>query len=202
MAKPFPPHPYLHGHHAPNRFEADAPDLVIEGEIPDDLAGVFYRNGPEPLHPTRGDDYHWFDGDGLVYAFFIEDGRVSMCNRWVRTEKFALEKAAGRRLFSVFGNPLTGSEDIHHFGKGAAAGELVFAPRIGAKTGPEGEADGYAMTLVHRADSPNSELAIFNAMNISAEPIARVLIPFRVPSGFHCNFYPADGALYAQAMAN
>ena len=31
---------------------------------------------------------------------------------------------------------------------------------------------------------------------------ARVLVPFRVPSGFHCNFYPADGDLYARAMAH
>lgn len=481
MAQPFPAHPFLHGHHAPNRFEADAPDLVIEGELPCDLAGVFYRNGPEPLHPTRGDEYHWFDGDGMVYAFFIEDGRVAMRNRWVRTEKFELEKAAGKRLFGVFGNPMTsdpsvqgkryntantnivlhggkllalmegapaveidprdlstigeehyggvvtttfsahpkldhatgelinigamingpagasdirydvidasgavtkteiiamphmslmhtflvtenwvvfpvmpldfdlargmrggpmtawvdgrpskiavmprnggaadirwfeheprhmfhelnaweedgkivadvatsqgttlfpnedgsrrtseqarqslrrwtidlqantntikeeilnerdiqfprpddrlmtrpsrqgfaninlhskdgrvegmdavirfdtvtGGEDIFHFGDGAAAGELVFAPRIGGT----GEADGYAMTLVHRANAPASELAIFAADDIAAGPIASAKIPFRVPSGFHCNYYSADSRLHAEALA-
>jgi carotenoid cleavage dioxygenase-like enzyme len=481
MHNPYGDHPYLNGHHAPNRFEADAPDLFIEGEIPRDLAGVFYRNGPEPLYPTRGDEYHWFDGDGMVYAFFIEDGRVAMRNRWVRTEKFELEKAAGERLFGVFGNPMTqhpsvagkryntantniilhggkllalmegapaveldprdlstigeehyggvitstfsahpkldhatgelinigamihgpmgasdlrydvidasgqptkteiiplphmslmhtffvtenwvvfpvlpidvdmkramrgaaptawvrgrpsklavmprngtaadvrwfehdprhmfhelnvweegdriiadvatangtalfadedgnrlshaetrqnlrrwtidlaantnaireevlndrdiqfprpddrlmtrktrfgfaninlesrdgrvegmdaairfdtvsGTEDIYHFGAGAAVGELVFAPRIGAG----GEADGYAMTLVHPANSPTSQLVIFDAGNIAAGPLARIHIPFRVPSGFHCNYYPTDGTLHRQALA-
>ena len=73
MNELYPDHPYLTGHHAPNRFEADAPDLFVEGEIPRDLEGVFYRNGPEPLYPTRGDEYHWFDGDGMVYAFAIAD---------------------------------------------------------------------------------------------------------------------------------
>ncbi len=481
MAQAFPAHPYLTGHHAPNRFEADAPDLVVEGEIPHDLAGVFYRNGPEPLHPTRGDDYHWFDGDGMIYAFFIQNGRVSMRNRWVRTEKFQLERAAGKRLFGVLGNPMTGdpsvagkryntantniilhggkllalmegapaveldprelstigeetyggritstfsahpkvdhatgellnigsmvhgpsgakeirfdtidaegyltrsvvipvphmtlmhtflatenwvvfpvlpldmdmaramrggppiawvrdrpsklavmprgggaadvrwfehdprhmfhelnvweengnivadvataagtalfpdeqgrylthaettlslrrwtidlgantntireemlndrdiqfprpddrlmtrrtrhgfanlnlksvdgringmdgvihfdtqsaAEDIYHFGAGAAAGEFVFAPRIGATN----EGDGYAMTLVHPAGSTTSQLAIFDAMNVAAGPIARIHIPFRVPSGFHCNYYSADSALHRQALA-
>ena len=86
----------------------------------------------------------------------------------------------------------TGAEDIHHFGDGSAAGELIFAPRVGA----QGEGDGYAMTLVHRGGAATSELAIFEASAIADGPIARVMIPFRVPNGFHCNFYPADGDTY------
>jgi carotenoid cleavage dioxygenase len=478
MTQAFFDHPYLSGHHEPVRFEASAPDLIVDGELPADLAGIFYRNGPEPLYPTREGDYHWFDGDGMVYAFHIADGRASMVNRWVRTEKFELEKAAGRRLFGMFGNPMTadpsvqgktyntgntniilhggkllalmegarpvvmnprdletlgehdydgkllstfsahpkvdhatgeminigamingymgpaelqytittregavrkseripiphmalmhtffltenwvvfpvipidsdlqrfmkggpmtawnngrptkfaimpreggaddvrwfefeprhmfhelnvweedgkiladvaaangtalfpdekgerrthgdtqqslrrwtidiaeatmkeevlndrdiqfprpddrlmtkksrqsfaninlksrdgrvegmdavlrfdtekGTEDYYHFGPGSAAGELVFAPRLGSS----GEADGYAMTLVHRAGSPTSELAIFRAEEIAGGPVATVRIPFRVPSGFHCNYYSADNPLYREAM--
>ena len=474
-------HPYLTGHHAPNRFEADAPNLFVEGELPHDLAGVFYRNGPEPLFPTRGDEYHWFDGDGMVFAFFIENSQVSMRNRWVQTEKLALEKAAGKRLFGVFGNPgmsdpsvqgkryntantniilhggkllalmegapaveldprdlstigeqtydgkitstfsahpkldhhtgellnignmihgpsgakelrfdviddggnltkseiipvphmtlmhtflatenyvvfpvlpldldmgramrggpinawvrnrpsklavmprsgtaadvrwfeheprhmfhefnaweedgkivadvataagtalfpdedgkmlthaesalslrrwtfdlaantntikeeslndrdiqfprpddrmttrpsqhcysnlnlhsidgrvdgmdgaihfdtRTGKEDIFDFGAGAAVGELVFAPRLGSTD----EADGYVITIVHPANSPTSQLVIFAAKDLAAGPLARVHLPFRVPSGFHCNYYSADSALFRRALA-
>ena len=91
---------------------------------------------------------------------------------------------------------VTGVEDIWHFGAGAAAGELVFAPRIGATD----EADGYAITLVRPANSATSELAIFDAKDIAAGPIARAIIPFRVPSGFHCNYYSADNPLYQQAV--
>jgi carotenoid cleavage dioxygenase len=91
----------------------------------------------------------------------------------------------------------TGREDTWHFGPGASAGEVVFAPRIGSTD----EADGYALAMVHRQGMPTSELAIFAASDIAAGPLATVRIPFRVPSGFHCNFYPADSALYRQAFA-
>ncbi len=102
MAEPFVDHPHLAGHHAPIRFEADAPDLIIAGKLSDDLAGIFYRNGPDPLYPPREGDYHWFDGDG----------RVSMHNRWVNTEKSELEKAAGRRLFGIHCNPMTSDSSV------------------------------------------------------------------------------------------
>ena len=112
MAQPFFAHPYLSGHHAPVRFEADAPDLIVHGEVPADLEGVFYRNGPEPLYPPREGEYHWFDGDGMVYAFHIAGGRVALRNRWVRTEKFELERAAGKRLFGLLGNPMTADPSV------------------------------------------------------------------------------------------
>jgi carotenoid cleavage dioxygenase-like enzyme len=104
VARPFQSHPYLSGHHRPMRIEVHAPDLIVEGELPDDLAGVFYRTGAEPLYDPP-ENYHWFDGDGMVYGFFFENGRASMRNKWVRTEKFSAELEAGKRLFGVFGDP-------------------------------------------------------------------------------------------------
>ena len=112
MAEPFFDHPFLSGHHGPMRFEATAPDLIVRGELPRDLAGMFLRNGPNPLYPPREGDYHWFHGDGMVFGFTFEDGRVSMRNRWVRTEKFELERAAGKRLFGTFGNPMTSDPSV------------------------------------------------------------------------------------------
>ncbi|WP_162958391.1 carotenoid oxygenase family protein [Nocardia yunnanensis] len=472
--------PFLTGHHRPNRMEVDAPDLFVHGELPADLAGVFYRNGAEPLYPPSDEDYHWFDGDGMVYAFFLENGRVSLRNRWVRTDKLLLEMKHGRRLFGVHGNPRTtdplaegtryntantnivihggkllalmegappveldprtldtlgeetyggvvtttfsahpkldyatgellnigsvarrggtapeirydiidsegvptktetipmphqammhtffvtenyvvfpvtpldvslrramaggpmvawdpdratklgvmprrgdaaqvrwfeteprqmmheanvweqdgrivadvaaaegtalfpdihgrrrshretrqslrrwtidpgaatdvvreeilndrdiqfprpddrrmtrrtghafansnlrsvdgradgmdsvlrvdtrtGAEDLYHFGDGAAAGELIFAPRVGGVD----ELDGYALTLVHHAGAAETELVVFDARELAAGPLARVIVPFAIPSGFHCNYYSVDNPLYRQAM--
>ncbi len=113
MTTPFPNDPFLTGYFAPSGVECDAPDLVIEGKLPTDLAGTYYRNGPDPLHPPReGDTYHWFDGDGMIQCFNIEDGRVSWRNRWVRSEKFKRELAAGKRLFGVFGNPMMSDPSV------------------------------------------------------------------------------------------
>jgi carotenoid cleavage dioxygenase len=113
MTQPFPNDPFLTGAMAPFGAECDAPDLVIEGELPADLAGTYYRNGPDPLHPPReGDVYHWFDGDGMIQCFEIGNGRIAWRNRWVRSEKFKVEQAAGKSLFGVFNNPMTGDPSV------------------------------------------------------------------------------------------
>jgi len=104
MAKMFPKHPNLVGGFAPLQMECDAPDLVIDGEVPRDLNGTFYRNGPNPQFAPRG-QHHWFAGDGMVHAFSIHDGRVAYRNRWVRTIKWKTEHEAGQALFAAF-NPM------------------------------------------------------------------------------------------------
>lgn len=105
--KPYPNDPYLTGNFAPLLAECDANDVVIEGEMPMDLNGALYRIGPNPQFPPLGAKHHWFLGDGMVHGLFIEDGRVRYRNRWVRTEQFKLERAAGRRLFSsAFGGEM------------------------------------------------------------------------------------------------
>ena len=106
MVQPFGSDPAMNGYYAPFLGEIDAPDLVIDGVLPEGLAGTFYRNGPNPAFPVReGDRYHIFDGDGMIYAVTLGGGRASMKNRWVQTGKLKAERAAGRRLFGVFGNP-------------------------------------------------------------------------------------------------
>lgn len=107
MTQPFPAMPWLEGNYAPILFEADAPDLVVRGALPKDLAGTLYRNGPNPQFPPRDANHHWFLGDGMIHAFHIEDGRVSYRNRWVRTPKWQLEHDAHKALFGSWGNPAT-----------------------------------------------------------------------------------------------
>ncbi|TDJ24915.1 MAG: carotenoid oxygenase family protein [Gammaproteobacteria bacterium] len=91
-------------------MECEAPDLVIEGEVPKDLFGTFYRNGPNPQFAPRG-DYHWFGGDGMIHGFYIENGRVGYRNRWARTIKWNTEHEAGESLFAAF-NPMDSDESV------------------------------------------------------------------------------------------
>jgi carotenoid cleavage dioxygenase-like enzyme len=86
---------------APIPFEADAPILKISGELPRELNGTLYRNGPNPQFEAPG--AHWFVGDGMLHAFHLENGRASYRNRWVRTPKWLAEHDAGRALFGGFG---------------------------------------------------------------------------------------------------
>ena len=54
---------------APIPFEADAPRLTISGELPRELNGTLYRNGPNPQFDVPG--AHWFVGDGMLHAFHL-----------------------------------------------------------------------------------------------------------------------------------
>lgn len=101
MAEPYPANPFLEGNFAPLRMECDAPDLIVRGEIPKDLCGVFYRNGPDPQFAPPG-WHHWFGGDGMIHMFRVENGKVAYKNRYVQTEKYKLEKEAGRALVNYF----------------------------------------------------------------------------------------------------
>ncbi len=62
---------------------------AIEGEIPEDLAGTLFRNGPGRWEDHTGRPlHHLFDGDGMISAFTIESGAVRYRNRYVRTQHF------------------------------------------------------------------------------------------------------------------
>ena len=89
---------------APIPMECDAPILKVDGELPRELNGTLYRNGPNPQFDAPG--AHWFVGDGMLHAFHLENGRASYRNRWVRTPKWQAEHDAGRALFGGFGQKL------------------------------------------------------------------------------------------------
>lgn len=108
--KPYPNHPNLVGGFAPIHMECEAPDLVVEGEVPRELNGAFFRNGPNAQFAPRG-DYHFFAGDGMVHGFYLDDGNVSYRNRYVRTVKYKKENEAGEALFSAF-NPLDADPSV------------------------------------------------------------------------------------------
>ena len=74
-----------------------------------------------------------------------------------------------------------GSSQTHEFGAGRYGGEAVFVPCPDATA----EDDGWLVTFVYDTGEETSELVVVNAQDVTAEPVARVLIPQRVPYGFH-----------------
>ncbi len=96
---------FLQGPLQPINNEYVIPNLRVIGEIPKGLNGTFYRNGSnQHSHPFNADRFHWFDGDGMIHAFHLQEGRASYCNRWVYTDGLNAELAAGRALYNgIFG---------------------------------------------------------------------------------------------------
>ncbi|VIO76940.1 Lignostilbene-alpha,beta-dioxygenase isozyme I [Bradyrhizobium ivorense] len=109
---------------APIPFEADAPFLKISGELPRELNGTLYRNGPNPQFDVPG--AHWFVGDGMLHAFHLEGGRASYRNRWIRTPKWQAEHDAGRALFGGFGRKLPNTPETITTDGGVANTNIIF----------------------------------------------------------------------------
>jgi all-trans-8'-apo-beta-carotenal 15,15'-oxygenase len=77
--------------------------LTIEGKLPAELRGRFYRNGPAKFE--RGDEryQHWFDGDGMVQQFSFTGSAMSHRGRFVQTPKYKAESEANRFLVPALG---------------------------------------------------------------------------------------------------
>ena len=100
------------GYSAPVRIEGDVLDLEVEGTIPFELNGAYVRNSADPhFPPLLGTDI-FLNGDGMLHMLRFGAGRVHLKTRYVRTEKFELENAAGRALFGAYRNPFTDLPEV------------------------------------------------------------------------------------------
>jgi carotenoid cleavage dioxygenase len=75
----------------------------------------------------------------------------------------------------------------HRFGDGCHPGEGVFVPAAGADPASD---EGYVLTYVHDESRVQRELVVLDAQRFEDKPLARVLLPQRVPYGFHGNWFP------------
>ncbi|KAL2820188.1 carotenoid oxygenase [Aspergillus cavernicola] len=103
----FPGLPQFSGFMKPCRVEGDVQKLEVQGVIPNNIDGTFYRVMPDPQLPPLAQDDPWFNGDGNISAFRIRNGSVSFQQRYVQTEKFSREREAGRALFGKYRNKFT-----------------------------------------------------------------------------------------------
>ena len=88
----------------PHAREVAAPLRTVAGNLPTELTGTLWRNGPAE-HDRFGHRYgHWFDGDGMVQAFTFDGAGVTHRGRILDTPKRRRETRAGRRLLPAFGS--------------------------------------------------------------------------------------------------
>ena len=142
-AKPW----FLRGNFAPVPDEVEFADLEVKGAIPEELSGLYVRNGSNPL---PGFSPHWFLGDGMVHGVLLDGGKAAWYrNRYVQTALLA----AGGGLAAA-GAPggaasLSNVSVIHHAGKLLSLGEVglpyEIAPNDLSTVGPydfAGKVDG------------------------------------------------------------
>ena len=106
-------HWHLIGNWAPVKEEITEHNLEIKGEVPRDLNGLFVRNG---MNPVSGYSDHWFFGNGMLHGIYLEDGKASYKNRYVKTPYYENDL----NVISSFGDLSASPANTHivnHAGK-------------------------------------------------------------------------------------
>ncbi len=83
------------------------------------------------------------------------------------------------------------NETSQHFayGPGRVGGEPIFAPRAGGTA----EDDGWVIGFVWDDNEQRSECVILDASKFDEGPVARIIMPTRVPYGFHAGWVDQEG---------
>ncbi|XP_039048306.1 carotenoid 9,10(9',10')-cleavage dioxygenase 1-like [Hibiscus syriacus] len=103
------------------------------------------------------------------------------------------EPEVGKTKIEVGGN-VAGVFDL---GPGRFGSEAVFVPCEPGTTGEED--DGYLIFFVHDENTGKSAVNVIDAKTMSADPVAVVELPHRVPYGFHA-FFVTEEQLQEQAI--
>jgi carotenoid cleavage dioxygenase len=136
----FPQTPYFTGLNEPVGQEVELKGLTVEGALPAEVRGSFFRAVPDPAYPPKFASDHTLSGDGMVSRVsFNADGTADFAIRFVETARHKAEKEVGRARFGKYRNPFTDDEDArdrphgrqHHAGlarRPSADGEGGWAP--------------------------------------------------------------------------
>jgi carotenoid cleavage dioxygenase-like enzyme len=100
------------GFNAPSRIECDVYDLIVEGEIPAEIGGSWYRAIPDHAFPPKFAKDTYLSGDGMVSLMRIENGHADFKQRYVLTERLKNDRAARRALHGLYRNPYTDDASV------------------------------------------------------------------------------------------
>ena len=107
------------GYNAPSRVECDVYDLVIEGNLPQEINGTWYQSVPDPQYPPMLGHDTFISGDGMVRMLRFENGHVDLKQRYVQSERWKNERKARRSLYGLYRNPYTDDPSVRGKGRGA-----------------------------------------------------------------------------------
>ncbi|HTV79996.1 MAG TPA: carotenoid oxygenase family protein [Steroidobacteraceae bacterium] len=86
------------------RFEGEIRDCEVQGTIPQDLKGTFYRLGGDWAYAPKYEHDVPFSADGYISMFRFANGRVQYKGRFVETPRFLANHRAGKQLFGIYRN--------------------------------------------------------------------------------------------------
>jgi len=190
----------------------------IEGEVPREINGTLYRNGPsQQVLPTRGyQALHLFDGDAMVHAFRFDDGRVDYTGRFVESATHRIEQSCGRLIASLVGEVVAAEERsdevpirqqhntniVFHGGKLMAMVENAWPfqldPRDLSPMGPvdfDGKMLGLSTTAHPKIDGRTGEMIIHGY-----QPFEPYVVYYELDAGGACRVAEPIEVPYAAMM--
>ena len=88
----------------PVHTECTDVELVPTAPIPDDIDGVFLRNGTNLQFPETRGRSHMFNGAGMLHQVQVRNGKASYTNVYVKTPRYRVEESAGEDVYLHFGD--------------------------------------------------------------------------------------------------
>jgi carotenoid cleavage dioxygenase len=165
----------------PSDVEESYEITEIVGEVPREIHGTLYRNGPSQrqLPPQGYEALHLFDGDALVHAFRFDDGKAHYTGKFVENESYLVEQEEGRLCMGTFATMAENPTDkvsmreqhntnvVHHGGKLMALVENAWPFQIDERTlAPIGKTDfgveqlGMSVTAHPKIDGKTGQMII------------------------------------------
>ncbi len=126
MTTGFPRTMDFSGFNAPSRVECDIFDLEIDGTLPEEINGSWYRLTPDAQFPPLDPNDTLISGDGMISLFRFQDGHVDYRSRYVMTERLKDDRAARRSLHGRYRNAFTDDPSVRGHRRGAANTTPVF----------------------------------------------------------------------------
>jgi carotenoid cleavage dioxygenase len=128
MPKEYPNYPWFQGFEAACRFEGEIYDCIVEGDIPPEIDGTFYRTMPDPQFPPKPgcEADVALNGDCAIDAIRIYNGNADFKQRYVRTQKFVIEREARRAVFGLYRNRYTDDFGVRHLVHSTANTHVVY----------------------------------------------------------------------------
>lgn len=108
----YPNTPVFQNFNLPCRLEGDIFDLEVDGTIPHEINGTFFRIQPDHRFPPLFEEDIHFSGDGNVTAIRIQNGHADFKQRYTKTDRFIAETVARKSLFGKYRNPYTDSDSV------------------------------------------------------------------------------------------
>ncbi len=109
----YPQTPDFMGLNEPVGKEVSFRGLSVEGTIPPEVRGAFFRATPDPAFAPFIPDDNLLSGDGMISRLRInDDGSADFDMKFVATARHQAEVAAGKALFGRYRNPYTDDPSV------------------------------------------------------------------------------------------